>query len=111
MLRLTFSLSLNPPVPVSALVTPPFPARFLEVTFDQPLAPGVPDLSNWTFRFAGTRYSCILPASISDNKVTLQGSNQGPDPGPDVCTYSPPPFDIENLEGAPAVAFTNFPIT
>ncbi len=44
------------------------------------------------------------------DSVVLAGSAGMSDAGPDVVSYSPPPFDVLSWQGEPAEAFADFPV-
>lgn len=95
-----------PPVPILATWTNPN----CFVTFDQVLGPGVLDNANWFVRVGnfsrGVATATVVPPSV----VRLTTVGFGPDAGPDIVSYSPPPFDVIG-SGGPAVAFADYPIT
>jgi len=102
---------LNPPVPVKATDI----ALACQIDFDRPLVPGVLNLANWSVRHSNTRYA-MFDAGVGPfqpESVVIHYIPPGvPDPGPDVVTYSPPPFDVVgDPDLVPAAAFTDFPIT
>lgn len=95
-----------PPIPIAASFVDPV----LTVQFDRQLQPGLLDEGNWVFRWANDLYFVLDATAVADTVVC----NSVPDvldPGPDVVSYSPPPFDVISLLGTPAAAFSDFPIT
>jgi len=99
------------PVPVAAALNGAGPAT---VTFDQPLVPGALDPANWFLRFNNTFISpLVIPGnpSAAGSTVSIIFFTAGPDPGPDVVSFSPPPNDVVSLATAiPAAAFSDFPL-
>jgi hypothetical protein len=54
----------------------------------------------------------VLAALESNERVRLTLAAPMLDPGPDVVSYDPPPFDVVSVGGlVPAPAFTDFPVT
>lgn len=96
-----------PPVPVAATLV--FATGVWSCTFDQPLQPAVLDFGNWAMNATDTIF---LPSSASSSGSVISGASAASiiSPGPDVITYTPPPFDVLSVPGLPAVAFTDFPL-
>lgn len=94
------------PVPVLAQWASPR-AR---VWFSTPITAGVLDVTNWFVRVGNRSQSLFTATAIAPNYVELLSIGSGPDIGPDVVSYSPPPFDVVG-PGGPAAAFADFPIT
>ena len=98
-------------MPVSAVWSTP-PTR-LSITFTHPMQVAVPtDLGNWFVRHGGTKPAVTAVQSLVGVVVLSLGFGP-PDPGPDVVSYSPPPFDLASNTAKPiaAPAFSAFPIT
>lgn len=99
----------GPPLPLAAhLGTPPIDVI---VIFDRPLAT-VPilNIANWAVRLAGVA-QFVNAAAAAGYCVSLATTPGFPDPGPDVVSYSPPPFDVVGAHTVPVAAFTALPIT
>ena len=99
-----------PPVPLAAH----FYGAIATVEFDRFLTSGPLDVSNWFVRYGGL--SKTVNAADAEGHVPgildlylLAGGV--PNPGPDVVSYSPPPFDVVSRTGIPAAAFADYPIT
>lgn len=83
----------------------------LAVTFDQPLAadPAL-DAGNWSARADGDIRAGVSAATAGDQVVVVT-SPAGPNPGPDVVTFTPPPFDVLSAAGGlPAAGFADYPL-
>lgn len=102
------SLPSNPPVPISAAIN--VTSGIWSVTFDSPLQPGAVDTSNWAIR-ASDMDRNILSAVATGSQVGGASSVGSANEGPDIVTYSPPPFDVLNLSSQAAIAFADFPLT
>lgn len=109
MLATTFWLPHSPPIPVGATLATG--AAVLTVQFDRPLAPGVLAHGNWTTRGtnAGNRTG-QPPCAAAGHDVTCSMTAALPDVGPDRCSYTPPPFDVQSTYGIPAAAFADYPL-
>lgn len=112
MRRSTFSPQLDPPVPVDGFYDPVFEAGWVD--FDKPLNPASLDLANWFVRHSNVErdiwFAAVTPPGL--NRVGLRGTAGAPNIGPDVVSYSPPPFDVTaGPRRVPAAAFADFPIT
>lgn len=116
--RSTFATSLRvpeapPPVPIAA--TFDLAANVMTVDFDQPLQVSPLDAPNWNARIQGFRRSTtqvFTSPALPDNRVTArQWTIDLMDPGPDVVSYRPPPFDVLSVPGTPAPLFLDFPVT
>lgn len=97
------------PKPISA--TYAGGAAQLIVTFDEPLI-AAPFLvaANWTIRLNGYLQQ-FGSGSASGDVVTINRTDNVVDPGPDVVSFTPPPFDVVGVSGVPAPAFLGFPVT
>ena len=100
---------LDPPVPTLA-------TEFLgnvEVTFSHNLVPGLIDPTSWSGRFTDRLFTVdsavVTAAGVALTNMLLGAAN----PGPDVVSWSPPPFDLlsDTARQVPAAAFADFPIT
>lgn len=80
------------------------------VTFSQPLTPGPLNPGNWFVRVGDRSQTIFIAAAVAPNTVELTSIGSGPNPGPDVVSYSPPPFDVTGPTGD-AQAFADYPIT
>lgn len=100
-------LSENPPVPIQANFT--IPSGVWDCTFDKPLQPATLDFLNWTIRAGGNTWN---PTAASSTGSIVSGTSTigGVNPGADVIAFSPPPFDVLDLQDRPAPAFANFPL-
>lgn len=78
--------------------------------FDQLLKPGSLDAANWSWRYGNLRFVPTAAVAIAA-RVTVDATAGPGDPGPDVCSYDPPPFDVRSLDDVAAVAFAAFPIS
>lgn len=95
-----------PPVPILATNV----ANTLSVFFSTPITPGPISQLNWAIRLANFNRDPIVATAVAPNRVDVTHLQVLPNPGPDVVSYSPPPFDVVG-PGGPAVAFADFPIT
>lgn len=107
--RPTFLVLPSPPLPVIAHqrgVGQP-----VTVDFDQGLqADPAIDTDNWVVRLANNLWE-TTSASVTGARVTLTiGGFAVPDVGPNVVSFSPPPFDVLSTPGLPAAAFADFPL-
>lgn len=68
--------------------------------------------ANWFARFANISYQILAVQSPFPNFVRLSLQAPGPNHGPNVVSYSPPPFDVveQAPPNTPVVAFTDFPL-
>lgn len=105
---MTFCPQLDAPVPVSANWESLF--QQIRVVFSVPLVDMGLFTHNWTARING-HVRDIITAVVTGSTVLL-GSTQGvADPGPDVVSFDPPPFDLVSEGGlVPAPAFTDYPV-
>lgn len=103
---------LDPPVPQSAFFNLGF--TFGNVEFQHPLIPGSLDPANWFVRWLNrSRFvDAALVAPGNPLAVAFTTSGSGVDVGPDVVSYSPPPFDVisATARAVPAPAFSDFPL-
>lgn len=106
-----FSPSLSPgePVPISAEYIPGDDQ--IAIDFSENVSSLDDDASLWTARIGGFDRGVDNIADVSGVRVLLQLSGSVADPGPNVVSYAPPPFDIVSFPGGtPAPAFANFPV-
>lgn len=96
-----------PPTPISARWLPA--GKRLYVTFDQSLVDGVLDRTNWQYRYANRLYVPVVCGAVG-NEVQMGAFSGMLNPGPNVVSYYPPPFDVTNLDLLPAPGFVDFPI-
>lgn len=100
------------PEPVSASTFTLFGQRFFQVIFNQTLV-SMPsaDIFNWSmvlFPFFWRATGVV----IFGNRVQIRAASGAPVPGPDRISYDPPPDDVRAQDdGAPALPFTDFPVT
>ena len=102
---------LDPPVPLNADWADPFVTAI--VTFSHPLLPVAPgDNDNWFVRRLNTQRPVTF-VTILGNQVTLLTAGAIANPGDDVISYSPPPFEVvsNTARQIPAPAFADFPLT
>lgn len=108
---MTFATShlLSDSVPVPIAATLALISGVWSVTFDRPLQAGPVDVPNWTFRGNGNSYDPVTAVAVLDR---VQGTStiSDPDPGADVVSYAPPPFDVKSAPGIEAAAFADFPL-
>lgn len=98
-----------PPLPVAAQYT--ILGDVLAVTFDRVLV-GQPVLGGTLTLRVNNFLRRAVGAVAAGNFVTAGTVGLGPNAGPDVLNYAPPPFDIVDLAtGGLTVAFANFPLT
>lgn len=109
MLRTTFSLPLEqPPVPISATFS--VITGSIVVTFDKALTPDAAlDTKLWSAR-KNSYVRTIANAVASGSTVTMATTQGAFQPGLDVVSYAPPPFDLLGLNGRPVEAFLNYPL-
>lgn len=80
------------------------------MSFSVKLETGPSSAGNWFVRKNGQHWS-VASAGAGQSKVELLLSGQIPDVGPDVVSYSPPPFDVLSDGGqVPAPAFADYPL-
>lgn len=114
-LRSTFSPSLDPPVPIAA----EFIVLFTQVIvdFSHPLLPDLGgEPASWFIRWMGVERratTVIIGGGPLDNQVTISTAVVGANPGDDVVSFGPPPFDVisDTTKQIPAPAFTDFPLS
>jgi hypothetical protein len=81
------------------------------VTFDKPLVAGVLNAGNWFVRVGGNSYGITSAISLIPAVLLTLGAPVL-NPGPNVVSYSPPPFDVLSSGSlVPAEAFSDFPVT
>lgn len=98
-------LSDDPPIPILADFDPG--TGDWTCTFNKPLQPATLDFANWTIRALGFLRTTTA-ASSSGSVVSGTSVLGAADPGPDVISFTPPPFDVLDLEDRPAAAFVGF---
>lgn len=88
------------------------PATAMVINFDKDLVGvGALDLANWTVRWNNLVWTVSAALAVG-NQVQLAGAAGAGNPGADVVSFAPPPFDVLTLENdRPVVAFTDFPLT
>ncbi len=102
---------LDPPLPLSAVFNPPLGP--VTVTFSHPiLSNPALDPSNWFVRRSNNSFTFSLLKAVG-GVVELTTLSPTINPGPDVVSYSPPPFDVlsDTARAVPAPAFADFPLT
>ncbi len=86
--------------------------KLLDLTFSHPIRVAAPlDTGNWFIRFSG-RSQTVIAASAVGGIVRVLTSGIVSNPGPNVVSFSPPPFDVisDTVRPLRAEAFTDFPI-
>lgn len=70
-----------------------------------------PKDANWFVRFDNVEKP-VTDVSMGPVNVVVSTLGGVPDAGPNVVSYSPPPFDVvsDTLKPFPAAAFTDFPL-
>lgn len=84
------------------------------VVFDEPLVPGAVDASNWAASAkigAGQRNYAGQVAVVTGATVSFTTADAGIGFPPDAVFYAATPADIVCLNGCPAAAFADFPLT
>ncbi len=81
----------------------------LVLTFDSALMPAMLARSNWFLRIYDQAY-LILSAEAAMDSVILTGIPGMVDPGANIVSYSPPPFDVLSWQGEAAEAFSDLPV-
>jgi len=100
-----------PPVPILAQY--PLPGGAVTVTFDQPLRPDPAlETTNWFIRHNGLSLLVLTAYVLADRVVLSHGFASG-NPGPNVVSFNPPPFDVQGAAPPhdPTAAFSDFPLT
>lgn len=98
--------------PATAVFTAGPPDDVVTIGFTQLLA-GNPtlNLGNWFVRYANFSRG-VIAADDNGASVVLTLDAGASDPGADVVTFTPPPFDVLTFGTlAPVLAFADFPIT
>ena len=83
----------------------------LQLTLSEPVQAN-PSLSilNWFLRIGPNRRTVTSASAVASS--VLIATSPGPvDPGPQVISFSPPPFDVLSVPGMPMLAFAGFPVT
>lgn len=86
----------------------------LVLLFDQPLQAGPLNAFNWSVEAISKRWTCdVIDAGVPvANAVTGAFTQRVPPEAPGTrVNYRPPPFDVLNGDGVPALAFEDFPLT
>lgn len=87
-----------------------------QVTFSHPLLLDLAgDTANWFVRVANVERTVMgvtIGAGPGNNRVDLTTLAAGADFGPDVVSFSPPPFDVvsDTVKPQPAPAFADLPL-
>jgi len=100
-----------PPVPILARYT--IPVGPVTVTFNQPLRPDPAlETANWFVRHNGQAPLVHAALAVADRVVLSLGIGPG-NPGPNVVSFNPPPFDVQEAAPPhePTAAFSDFPLT
>ncbi|MBA7673280.1 hypothetical protein ES703_81474 [subsurface metagenome] len=81
------------------------------ITFTDLIAAGALNNNNWFVRHANAIH-VVTGANVFEGTVVLSTVPGVADPGPDVVSFDPPPFDvISDRTGLAALAFADFPLT
>lgn len=99
--------SRSPPVPVDCTIK--LSSKRAWVTFDRALTTATLDHLNWTLCYALSRKN-INSATANATVVTLAWSTSSGSSDPDAVAYAPPPWDVLDDIGAPAQAFSGYPV-
>lgn len=75
-----------------------------------PLVPGPIGAGNWYTRYNNLSQQCLFPTATGST-VTYSLGDVAQDPGPNVVSYSPPPFDVVAIAGPEAAGFADYPLT
>ena len=102
-------LALDAPVPISASWTGGAAPVVVKFDGDLETAAAV-DTLNWFVRL-NDQSQFITGVSVSGDEVTVSRASGLGAPGPNVVSYSPPPFDVRGLNGAAVAAFSNLTVT
>lgn len=97
----------GPPLPTDADYNPV--DKTLRVYFDKELMTGTLDAANWEMKWNNERRR-MNTAYANPDHVFCQTFYIGWCPTAKVCSYDPPPYDVKNLWGEPAEAFSDFPV-
>ncbi|MBA7570165.1 hypothetical protein ES708_11912 [subsurface metagenome] len=93
-----------------AAIWEPLPAKAI-VYFTVPIKSADLSVGNWFVRHGGMEWA-VTPAIASAGHVRLTLGGPMANPGADVVSFSPPPFDVVSIGGlVPAPAFADFPLT
>lgn len=111
-LKLTFSLSLNPPVPIAATIVAA--NGDVSVTFNRDLITGPLDPLNWAVR-ANLGPMALNHTVVGIPQAAVRTVSFGTVPGgiafpPLGVDYNAAPPDVRDTRGLPAAAFADFPI-
>jgi hypothetical protein len=68
------------------------------------------DTANWSLRLGGFMHT-VTGVNVAPVGVALSHTGGPANPGPDVVSFSPPPFDVTGAGGDPVAAFSNLPVT
>ncbi len=101
---------LDPPIPTAAVWSGFFFTA--AVQFNHQLQTVVSaDRANWFVRKTNLARP-VVSVGISGTQVTVLTSGSITDIGPDVVSFSPPPFDVvsDTAKPTPAPAFADFPL-
>lgn len=81
------------------------------MAFSVPIHATALDVGNWFVRHGGQAWT-VTGVAGGALGVTVVLAGSVPDVGPDVVSYSPPPFDVLSAGGlVPAPAFADYAIT
>lgn len=86
-------------------------SQTFEVLFNRYLQPAALDRDNWILQLPVEKRTGQNPVASMLRTVTGATRPGPPVPGAPTITYDPPPTDVLAVDGTPAPAFTNFPLT
>lgn len=67
---------------------------------------------NWSGRELGRAVTWGAAIALTNRVLLIGKVDGGADPGPDVITYSPPPYDVvDAMTSDPIAAFANYPMS
>ncbi len=81
----------------------------VRVLFDQPIEPGVLDVTNWFLRQTSSEF-LFGTATAADSTVTLTVVGTTANFGSDTCDYAASPADVVGLNALAALAQVGIPI-
>jgi hypothetical protein len=108
LLRSTFWLQPDAPLPLGAAYAPL--TQRLTVTWDRQLASTNLDPANWSMRYNGANYTFGGAWTAATQTIAAPSIPGSPNPGPNVCHYTPPPYDVLSHRGGVAAAFADLPV-
>ena len=98
-----------PPVPILAEFSTGFGTVL--ITFSGPIVRLGFNAANWSIRASGSNRVPTMSSAPGFDKLSLMTVFGGPNPGPDVISYSAMFPLLEDTLGNPLSSFTDFPLT